>query len=224
VILTLLLACSPPPPAPPPVVEVAPPPAPDVPAPLEVGWSSAVRPLTEAERAEMTGTVWRPGCPVGLEDLRVIEIAHHRPAGGAARGEVVVHVDHADGVAGVFHALWDAGFPLTSARPMQHFGGDDDASMAADNTSGFNCRPAPTGDWSAHALGLAIDVNPLRNPFVRGERVEPEGGREFLARDGRPGVIVADGPVVAAFRNIGWRWGGSWQTWKDYQHFSATGR
>jgi hypothetical protein len=99
---------------------------------------------------------------------------------------------------------------------VEKFGGSDEASMAADNTSAFNCRRiAGTSRWSEHAYGRAIDINPVENPHVTAAI-----DRSQL----RPGMIVADDVVVKAFAAIGWSWGGTWRSSKDYQHFSATGR
>jgi hypothetical protein len=97
--------------------------------------------------------------------------------------------------------------------------------MAADNTSGFNCRfVLGTRRWSQHAYGEAIDVNPVENPYVQGSRVRPPEGRRYLDRSRvRPGVAVAGGVLVTAFAAVGWQWGGRWGT-PDYQHFSTTGR
>ena len=198
--------------------------APD--APPAITWAPRARPLTDAERAAMTGVSWREGCPVGLDELTVLELAHHTPDGPPARGELIVHSDAADDLVSVFAALWQAEFPITSMRPVRHFGGDDDRSMAADNTSAFNCRGVGgSTKWSEHAYGRAVDVNPLRNPYVRGARVDPPAGRDWLERDAtRAGVIVGDGVVVRAFAAIGWKWGGVWRSSKDYQHFSKAGR
>jgi poly-gamma-glutamate synthesis protein (capsule biosynthesis protein) len=110
-------------------------------------------------------------------------------------------------------------------RLVDDFGGSDDASMAVDNTSAFNCRPvAGTTRWSQHAYGRAIDINPLRNPYVEPGRVSPVEGAAYADRsDVRPGMIVEGGPVVAAFDALGWGWGGRWAGGADYQHFSAAG-
>lgn len=136
------------------------------------------------------------------------------------------HADHADAVVGVFRALFDARFPVEQVRLVDEFGGDDDQSMAANNTSAFNCRLA-TGSqrWSEHAYGRAVDINPVQNPFVtRSGAVLPPEGTAHTRRDpATPGLITADGPAVAAFGAVGWQWGGDWSTGKDYQHFSATG-
>ena len=111
--------------------------------------------------------------------------------------------------------------------PVSAFRGSDDASMAADNTAGFNCRRAVgsgRGSWSAHAYGLAIDVNPVENPYVLGARVLPPAGRGYVDRTRRrAGMVVEGGTVVRAFASVGWKWGGRWRGARDFQHFSATG-
>ena len=115
--------------------------------------------------------------------------------------------------------------PLT---PVDAFHGSDEKSMAADNTSGFNCRYAvangpPT--WSMHAYGDAIDVNTVENPYIEpGRSVQPPAGLAFADRaDRRPGIAYPGGALVDAFAAIGWGWGGYW-TGPDYQHFSTNGR
>jgi hypothetical protein len=108
---------------------------------------------------------------------------------------------------------------------VDEFGGSDDASMAADNTSGFNCRPSTGGtEFSQHSYGLAIDVDPVENPYVDGDDVEPVAGRAYTKRPDLPGVIHAGDLVTSAFSAIGWTWGGSWSSPHDFQHFSQNGR
>jgi hypothetical protein len=105
--------------------------------------------------------------------------------------------------------------------------GDDDRSMDADNTSGFNCRPSvgSPGDWSEHSFGTAIDVNPVENPYVASSgAVEPRTGRAFLDRRPATGVMRPGDVAVRAFLSIEWSWGGEYERSKDYQHFSRTGR
>jgi len=170
---------------------------------------------------------WRPGCPVPLEDLRLLTLDHWGFDGTEQQGELVVHADHAEAVVGVFRALFEARFPIERMELVDAFGADDDAVMAANDTSGFNCREVVgrPGVWSQHASGLAIDINPLVNPYVLGpDDVRPPEGVAYLdrARDAA-GLIRDDDVVVAAFAAIGWEWGGLWDM-PDYQHFSATGR
>ncbi|QJW35051.1 M15 family metallopeptidase [Cellulosimicrobium protaetiae] len=188
-------------------------------------FESTVSEIDAGLAARMTPSSWREGCPVPLSDLRYLTLSHRTFEGGVATGELVVHADVADGVVTVFRTLFDAGYPIRSMRLVDDFGGDDDASMAADNTSAFNCRPvAGTDRWSEHSFGRAIDVNPVENPWVRGTAVAPPAGAAFVAREPAPGVVLPDDVVVRAFAAAGWSWGGAWESPVDYQHFSTTGR
>jgi hypothetical protein len=166
----------------------------------------------------------RPGCPVGPSELRRLEVSHWDFAGRLRVGSIVVRATEARDVLSVFRKLYAARFPIRRLRLVEAYKGSDDASMAADNTSGFNCRyVSGTRRWSQHAYGLAIDINPVENPYVHGGRVEPPAGRRFLDRSrARRGMVVPGDVVIRAFAAIGWSWGGRWST-PDYQHFSATG-
>ena len=146
--------------------------------------------------------------------------------GKARVGLVVVRSDVARDVVTVFRRLYTARFPIRRLRPIDAYKGRDATSLAADNTSGFNCRyaiaPGPKR-WSSHAYGLAIDVNPVENPYLDRGLVRPPAGRRYLDRSRvRPGMAVASGVLVRAFAAVGWSWGGRWSS-PDYQHFSATG-
>jgi hypothetical protein len=193
-------------------------------SPAPPAFTSTVSAITPELAARMSPS-WRPGCPVDLADLRYVTVTHHGfAAGEVAQGELVVHADVADGVVSVFRTLFEAGYPIRSMRLVDDFGASDDASMAADNTSAFNCRAITGGtEWSQHAYGRAIDLNPVENPYVLGRSVEPREGRAFADRSAAPGVIQPGDAVVQAFAAIGWSWGGAWSSPVDYQHFSLTG-
>jgi len=171
-------------------------------------------------------TSWRPGCPIHLRDLRLVRVTTWGFDRRARRGRLIVHEDHARAVRWVMRVLYRRKYPIRRMRLVDAYGSDDRRSMAADNTSAFNCRfVAGTSRWSMHAYGLAVDLNPVENPYVAGSHVSPPAGRRFVDRSTRaPGVIHRHGFVVRAFRRIGWEWGGNWRYPKDYQHFSATGR
>ena len=166
---------------------------------------------------------YRAGCPVGPAALRTVAVSHWGFDGKPRVGRVVVAKVVAPGLVSVFRTLWQARFPIRRLQPVSAFRGSDDASMAANNTSGFNCRfVGGTSRWSLHAYGEAIDVNPVENPYVRGSTVSPPAGRAYLDRSRlRPGMAVRDGVLVRAFAAAGWKWGASFG---DYQHFSTTGR
>jgi hypothetical protein len=140
----------------------------------------------------------------------------------------VVAASAADDVVAAFRKLYEARFPIRRMDPIDVFRGNDNASMAADNTSGFNCRYAvATGPkrWSSHAFGTAIDVNTVENPYLLGNVVRPRAGAAYLDRSRyRPGMAVPGGVLVRAFASVGWGWGGTWSGSPDYQHFSVDGR
>lgn len=171
---------------------------------------------------------WRPECPVGPEDLKVVHLKHWDLSGRVATGSLVLHTDQVQPVVAVMRQLFERGFRIHRMTPIDEFNGDDRASMAANNTSAFNCREVGSraGVWSQHAFGTAIDINPVQNPYVpRSGPVEPAEGAAFVDRSiDEPGMIRPGDEVVQAFGSIGWEWGGNWSNSKDYQHFSLTGR
>jgi hypothetical protein len=175
--------------------------------------------------AAQLGASWRPGCPVPPARLRLLRVSYRGFDGRAHTGRLVVAADATRAVTAAFRRLYRAGFPIRRMRPVSAYGGSDDASMAADNTSAFNCRPAVAAGpprWSEHAYGRAVDVNPVENPYLEGGRVLPPDGRAFADR-ARRRAGMAEGTLVAAFAAAGWGWGGRWAS-PDYQHFSASGR
>lgn len=173
----------------------------------------------------VTAGAWREGCPVPLGDLRLVTLSYRGFDGEGHVGRLVVNRDAAPAVTSAMHALWKARFPIRRMVPVEAFGASDERSMEADNTSAFNCRPVEgTEVWSQHALGRAIDINPLENPEVNGAVVLPRTARAFADRSRhRKGMILPGDIVVRAFAAVGWGWGGNWHSLKDWQHFSANG-
>jgi hypothetical protein len=194
-------------------------------APAASAFHSSVTTIDAATAATMTSS-WRPGCPVALSDLRVLTLSYWSFDRASHDGRLVVNSRAAQPLTTVFRRLFDLRFPIERMQPIDAYGGDDDASVAADNTSAFNCRPPDGGGgWSEHAYGLAVDVNPLRNPYVHADgTVKLAVSRPWVDRSQQaPGMLHAGDPVVGAFASIGWGWGGSWSGLRDYQHFSANG-
>ena len=178
--------------------------------------------------ARMRGSSHRAGCPVPLADLRHLTMTYRGFGGLPRTGEMVVHRRFARDVTEVFGRLYDVGYPIARMRLVDAYDGDDDASMADNNTSGYNCRRvAGQSNWSDHAYGAAIDINPVQNPYVRPGSIDPPAGRRFAGVDrGRSapvplGVIRQEDLAVKAFAGIGWSWGGYWVNSKDYQHFAG---
>jgi len=191
------------------------------------GFGGSVTALPTSLRATMTGVSWHRGCPVGLDELRLVRARHWGFDGRVHTGRLVVARDVARPVLEVLRRLYAAHFPIRRMVPVDAYGASDFRSIEADNTSAFNCRYVEgTTRWSEHSYGRAIDLNPIENPYVTaaGTTSHPASGR-FLAREPyRPGMAVDGGAVVREFEKIGWGWGGHWSGDRDYQHFSASGR
>ena len=180
---------------------------------------AVVHPVTAAE----LGETWRPGCPVGPEDLRLVDLDYLDPDGQIQRGSLVVHRDYADEVVAIFADLQRLGYPIAKMQTVDNYpGAEDELSMRDNNTSAFNCRPLPgSTDWSLHAYGRAIDINPLVNPYIDSAgNLEPKTAGRYLDRAlTEPGMLNAGDPAVRVFTDRGWRWGGAWRNPVDYQHF-----
>ncbi|MFL6131017.1 MAG: M15 family metallopeptidase [Mycobacteriales bacterium] len=195
----------------------------ELPPPADGAFHASIQRVPVAVLARST---WSTRCPVTPAELRYVTVGFRGFDGRAHTGELLVHRDAAADLVTVFRRLFAAGFPIERMRVSTR--AERDAPPTGDgNTTGvFNCRPATASTgWSEHAYGRAVDVDPFQNPYVRGRLVLPELAVAYADRGRvRPGLITAGGPVVAAFRAVGWTWGGSWQAPKDYMHFSSTGR
>ena len=184
-------------------------------------FASEITPIPEPVRRRMEGVSWRgddPRCP-RWDELAYLQL-DHVSFDGLARGELVVAAAIGDRTVALFRRLWDLGFPIRQLRLVDDFAASDDASMAADNSSAFNFRVvAGTQVLSQHALGRAIDVNPVENPWRKPDRIVPTAGSAFADRSlVRPGMFVRPGPAVAALDELGWEWGGDWMHAFDDHH------
>ena len=176
----------------------------------------------------MTGSSWRPGCPVALHDLRLVRSA----VLGVRRARPIAAGWWCTGrgreVSRTFGDLYDARFPIRRMRLVDRYGADDMRSMRADNTSAFNCRyrGGECCVWSQHAYGRAVDINPVENPWVGSWGVSPPNGAAYADRSPlRKGMIGRHGVVVDAFARHRVAVGRHLDELpKDYQHLSANGR
>ena len=192
------------------------------PAPAASTFTSRISTVAPADVAAS----WHEGCPLPVDQLRALDASYWGFDDRPHQGRIVVAADQVDAVQRVLSALFTARYPIHRMVPVDRYGGSDDASVLADNTSGFNCRRATGGNgWSEHAYGRAIDLNPLENPYVRGTTVLPPQSAPLLDRTRTDrGIIHAGDAAVRAFAAVGWIWGGQWPgATRDYQHFSPSG-
>ena len=198
-----------------------------LPGPRDGRFGSSVRVVTPA-LADRLSLAWSPGCPVALSDLRLVDLAFHGFDGRLHTGQLVVNADVADQVVAVFRRLFAARFPIEQMRVVTQADLDAPPTGDGNNTAAYACRPTRgSTSWSAHAYGLAVDVNPFMNPYTRdgSDLVLPELASSYLDRSWRrPGMVLPGGVVTRAFAAVGWTWGGTFSTVHDPMHFSANGR
>ncbi len=165
-----------------------------------------------------------PQCPEAIRKRqKVITLLYYSFDKKIHRGQLVMDAELEADIRKVFALALREKFPIHSVVPISHKRfrkdgrWDDNLSMAANNTSSFNYRMITGGTkLSNHAYGRAIDINPVQNPYIKGDLVLPLGARYNPRIDG---TLTADHPVTKAFLKLGWDWGGNWDTRKDYQHF-----
>ena len=186
------------------------------------GFEATVGPVPNDVLARST---WHDECPVPVKDLSYLTVVYFGFDGLPHFGELIVHESVAEEFVVLFRSLYENEYPIEEMRVVSQ------ADLAAhptgdgNNTTSFVCRPA-TGStsWSQHAYGLAIDINPFHNPYLKGDLVLPELATYFVDRSRvEPGQIMAGDAVVEGFASIGWTWGGDWNTLKDWMHFSRSG-
>ena len=186
------------------------------------GFSAEVIPPQTA--ALMQGKSYPKDALIALEDLRYVQVRHIGFDGEACRGELVVHKSVSCEVVDIFKELYEAQYPIEKMRLVDYYDANDQKSMADNNSSSFCWRMITSGGLlSYHALGLAIDINPLQNPYVHGSVIEPIEGKAFVNRGQKvQGMIFENDAAVRAFKKRGWKWGGNWKKTKGYydlQHF-----
>ncbi len=193
---------------------------------------TSIKPLPPPLKADITGRYWHAGCPVPLAKLRLLTVKHWGFDGKPHTGQVIVNRDAAAPLTTVFAKLYKLKFRIRHLSLSDSYGPTGSQPTDGDVSGSFHCRNAvaspcskstTTTHWSNHAYGLAIDLNPRENPYVGCGRTRSASRSPYLERRRiRPGMVTP--AVVAAFRSVGWGWGGSWSgNTKDYMHFSWNG-
>ena len=183
-------------------------------------------PVPDTVFARMRGRSYPEGCPVKRSELRYLRVSHCDLAGNTRVGELVCNVKIARELLTIFKQLFEMRYPIASLRLIDDFNADDEQSMQANNSSCFCYRKVKGhGKLSAHARGMAVDLNPLYNPYCRRLKggktvVQPANARRYCDRiQDFPCKITSEDVACRLFKAHGFKWGGDWKSVKDYQHF-----
>jgi hypothetical protein len=200
---------------------------------LAPSFQSSIEPLPQPVQAQLKARgFWKQGCPVRLSGLRLLTVSHRDFRGRTRTGQLIVNRAAAAPLARVFARLYALHFPIRHLALDDAYGPRADRPRDGDISGSFECReavPSPctggqgTGSWSMHAYGLAVDINPVENPYVGCGQSRDRTAARYRDRSvHRRGMVTRR--AIAVFRSVGWGWGGAWAgNTKDYMHFSSTG-
>ena len=184
------------------------------------------QPIPDSVFQRMQGRSWPEGCTIRRADLRYLRLSHYDAEKRQHVGEMVCNKAIADDLIEIFKELYRQKYPIQRIRLIDDYDASDERSMRDNNSSCFCYRRiSGTTKLSKHAQGMAVDINTLYNPYVRtgknGRRiVEPATATKYVdRRKSFPYKIVKGALLHRLFLQHGFKWGGSWRTMKDWQHF-----
>ncbi len=179
-------------------------------------------PIDEEIEKRISGVSWKQGSPVSLDGLNYVRVAYWGFDDKQHEGELIVNAAIAQEVVEIFKELYEKKFPIDKIRLIDEYEADDSKSMEDNNTSAFCFREVEgkPGKISKHSYGLAIDINPVQNPYIYKDQISPTYGEVYSDRTVvKKGMIEKNDECYSAFKSRGWQWGGDWKYEKDYQHF-----
>ena len=152
-----------------------------------------------------------------INQITLIDVEYYSFDNKLHKGQLLLNKKAVNDIKNIFEFIKSSHFPVAKVIPVVKYNWSDQASMEDNNTSAFNYRKVKGYKvLSPHSYGLAIDINPLQNPHVKGKTIQPLNAKYDVKA---PGTIVTDSKLVSEFRKRGWQWGGLWRSSKDYQHF-----
>ena len=180
--------------------------------------------IPDEVKTVMLGNSYREDGPVKLSGLVLVKVKYINFENEEKIGDIIINKKLAGDIEAIFQELYEAGFPIEKIRLIDEYGNSDELSMEDNNTYAFSVRPK-TGkkSFSKHAYGFAVDINPVQNPYIKNNIIEPKNSKDYLDRKNiRKGMIVKGDVCYNAFKKRGWTWGGEWKSLKDYQHFEKS--
>lgn len=161
-------------------------------------------------------------CPLSSQQLAHIQVPYWGFDHKAHTGILVVNKNIQLQVEQIFHEIYKAKFPIKKITPLENYGNNEEKAMEDNDTYAYHCKTMTSNPhkFSWHAYGMAIDVNPLLNPYVDHTQVLPKNSQRYVKRKPlHPGMISQEGSITKIFLAHGWKWGGNWKSPIDYQHF-----
>jgi hypothetical protein len=181
--------------------------------------------VPEHIQQKMMNVSFKEESPVSMEQLRYVQVTYWGFDNQAHSGEMIIHEKLAEEVTLIFKELYQNHFSIEKMKLIDEYGASDERSMEDNNTSAYCCREitGKKGVFSNHSYGIAIDINPVQNPYIKGDIVLPEEGEMYVDRQKiEKGKIIKNDICYKAFISRGWMWGGDWSSPKDYQHFEKS--
>lgn len=183
--------------------------------------------IPKSVKKRMMGRSYKKNRNIKLSDLRYVKVLHYGYDGKIRKGEIVVNKKIAKKTVKIFYELYQKKYPIQKMKLIDNYEASDNKSMRDNNTSAFNYRKiSGSSSLSRHARGMAIDLNPRINPWVKGKKVSPSNGKVYKQRNVkkckgryRKNMIHKNDIAYKIFKKYGFRWGGDWKSYKDYQHF-----
>lgn len=192
--------------------------------------------LTEVQKEAMNGKSYIENPDISYDDLRYIKVLHYNFYHQIQVGELVVNQAIAEDCRQIFMELFQEEYEINSMYLIDRYYEKDQArnreqvdisSINDDNTSAFHYRKiAGTEVLSNHAYGMAIDINPLENPYVKEADLQQTVASPYKDYNSykdrtaqRAHMISKDDACYRIFKSHGFQWGGEWNGNKDYQHF-----
>lgn len=178
--------------------------------------------ISKELKAKMLNISYKENCPVKPNELNYLTLSYIDYNGEQQIGNLIVHKKIAQKTINIFKKLFAENYPIKSMKLIIEYNGSDDASMADNNSSAFNCRAVAGKDnvFSKHSYGIAIDINPIENPYIKNNVILPPEGKKYLDRTiNHPALIRKGDKIYEAFISEGFIWGGEWNSLKDYHHF-----
>ena len=164
-------------------------------------------------------------CPLSPNDLVHIQVPYWGFDHKSHAGILVVNKNIKTQIQEIFQKIYEIKFPIEKIKPLEDYNNNEEKAMEDNDTFGYHCKKMTSNPnrFSKHAYGLAIDINPVLNPYISHTKFLPKNGGIYTDRNlNKPGMITKDSPIYKIFTENNWKWGGNWKAFKDYHHFEVS--